>query len=128
MRARGDRGETLVEVLLTIVIIGLTITALLSSLAAAGNAGNMHRSSVQADYILRNYAAAAKAQAQLCTAGSSFAVVYTPPAGFAVGGIAAGSVCPGPSTLPLAYIAPYTLTVAGPLGFHDSLDVRVRTP
>ncbi|MEY2399984.1 MAG: hypothetical protein QOJ08_95 [Ilumatobacteraceae bacterium] len=128
MRARTDIGETLVEVLLTIVIIGLTVTALLSSLAAASNASNVHRSSVQSDYILRNYAAATKAAAQLCVAGATFTVSYTPPTGFSVGGVAAGSLCPGPSTTPLPFVAPFTLTVAGPLGFHDALDVRVRTP
>ena len=33
MRTRGDTGETLVEILLTVMIIGLTVTALISSLA-----------------------------------------------------------------------------------------------
>jgi type II secretory pathway pseudopilin PulG len=123
-----DAGESLVEILMTIMIIGLTVTALLSSLASAGNASNVHRSSVQGDYILRNFAAAAKASAQLCTPGAAFAVAYTPPIGFAVGGIALGSVCPGPATSPVPYVTPFTLTVVGPLGFHESLDVRVRTP
>ena len=124
LRRRRDAGETLVEVLLTIVIIGLTVTALLSSLAAAGNAGNLQRSSVQGDYILRNYATVAKAAAQLCTAGGTYAPSYTAalPPGFTVGPVAP-VLCPNVSS----YL-PVTLTVAGPLGYDDSLDVLVRTP
>ena len=121
MRARTDIGETLIEIVFTIVIIGLTVTALLSSLATAGNAGNAQRISVQADYVLRNYAAATKAAAQTCTPGAVYTLAYTANAVFPVSG--AGTVCPATSS-PQSL----TLTVTGPRGYSDSVVVLVRTP
>jgi type II secretory pathway pseudopilin PulG len=122
MPARKDIGETLIEIVVTIVIISLTVGALLSSLGAASNAGNAQRKGVQADSILRNYAAAVKTAVQGCTlGGSGYSVVYAAPAPYAVSG--AGSICPlvtAPATM--------TLTVTGPQGFIDSVVLRVRTP
>ena len=126
MRAREDFGETLVEVMLTIVIIGLTITALLSSLATVGNAGNSQRISVQGDIVMRNYADAAKAAADDCIAGAQLAVTYPVtqaplPPGFSLPTGASGT-CPAVGTTTL------TLVVVGPRGFRDSMDIKVRTP
>lgn len=124
MRERKDVGETLMEIVLTITIIGLTVTALLSGLATTGTAGNVQRVSVQADVYLRNYAEATKAAVQKCVDGATtYAVSYQPPvgSGFAVAG--AGSLCPNAATPQLL-----TLTVTGPLGFHDDLGIKVRTP
>jgi type II secretory pathway pseudopilin PulG len=123
-RARADVGETLVEILFTIVIIGLSITALLSSLAAAGNAGNAQRGSVQADTVLRNYAEAAKTAAQKCVADAAFPIVYPAPVAlFPVSTIPAGTKCPATTVL-----LPLTFTVSGPLLLSDSVVVVVRTP
>jgi type II secretory pathway pseudopilin PulG len=123
MRARGDGGETLIEILLTIVIVGLTITALISSLATAGNAGNVQRISVEADVVMRNYAEATKAAAQKdCVLGAaSYNVVYAEPTGFKVAG--AGNACPSTTTH-----QKLTLTVTGPTGLEAKMDVKVRTP
>jgi type II secretory pathway pseudopilin PulG len=126
-RARTDVGETLVEILLTVVIIGLTVTALLSSLATAGNAGNAQRLSVQADVVIRNYAEAAKAAVEGCVAGGSYTVVYPVaeaplPPGFS-SPTGAGGLCPAVNTT-----QPLTLVVTGPRGFRDSMDIKVRTP
>lgn len=120
-RVRTDIGETLIEIVFTIVIIGLTVTALLSSLATAGNAGNAQRTSVQGDYVLRNYASATKAATQSCVAGAGYSLSYTPNALYPVSG--AGSVCP-PTSAPQSL----TLTVTGPRGYTDSVVVMVRTP
>jgi hypothetical protein len=124
MRAGNDIGESLIEIVLTVVIVAVTVTALLSGLGTVGNAGNSQRRGVQADYVLRNYAAATKNATQGCVAGATYSVVYTPPTGFSVSG--AGSVCPA-----VAVAAPgplLTLTVTGPMGLSDSVVVRVRTP
>jgi len=127
-RARADVGETLVEILFTIVIIGLSVGGLLSSLAAAGNAGNVQRGSVQADTVLRSYAEAVKAAGQKCVAGAPFTVTVVATPLFPVGTIPPGTVCPGPATTPRPFLLPLTLTVTGPLSLHDSVDVVVRTP
>ena len=127
-RARTDVGETLVEILFTIVIIGLSVTGLLSSLAAAGNAGNAQRGSVQADTVLRSYAEAVKAAAEKCVADEPFIVQYPEPvARFPVGTIPPGTVCPGPTSTP-PFLLPLTLTVTGPLSLEDAVVVVVRTP
>ncbi len=127
MRARGDTGETLVEVMLTIVIIGLTVTALLSSLATISNAGTAQRNSVQTDVVLRNYAEAAKSATQDCTAGAPYVVAYAPPAAYPVVVTVVppvvANVCP-----PVG--APWTLrlTVTASSGFRSDMDIKVRTP
>lgn len=123
MRATRDVGETLTEILLTVVIIGLTVTALISSLATAGNAGNAQRSSVSADVVMRNYAEATKAAAKLCVDGATYTVAYTPPPGFTVAATPIGAVCPSIQTTQLLQ-----LTVTGPLGSREAMQIKVRTP
>jgi type II secretory pathway pseudopilin PulG len=127
-RARADVGETLVEILLTIVIIGVSVTGLLSSLATVGNAGNAQRGGVQADTVLRSYAEAVKSAGQKCIAGAPFTVTVVATPRFPVSPIPAGTVCPGPTTTPRPFLLPLTLTVTGPLLVHDSLQVVIRTP
>ena len=127
MTRREDVGETLVEVMLTIVIIGLTITALLSSLATVGNAGNSQRIGVQGDVVMRNYADAAKAAADDCVAGAALVVTYPAvqaplPTGFSLPTGASGT-CPAAGTT-----SKLTLVVVGPRGFRDTMDIKVRTP
>lgn len=120
-RARGDRGETLVEILLTVIIVGLTVTALVSSLATVSNAGNSQRNSVRADVELRNYAEKTKLATQNCVAGAPYTVTYVPPTGYTVGSNSDGK-CPDTGAKPVK------LTIDGPSGLHDSLDIWVRTP
>ena len=125
MKMRRDAGETLVEVMLTIVIIGLTVTALLSALGTVGKAGNAQRAGVRADAVLRSYAEAIKVGAQLCTAPAATYTVTTValPAGFSQTVSPTGNVCPALSTPQLL-----TLTVLGPLGTSESMQMRVGTP
>ncbi len=125
MNARRDIGETLIEILLTIVIISLTITALVSSLATVANAGNAQRNSVRIDVVLRSYAEATKLAAQGCVVGGTYTVVFQPPVGFTVSGVPNGSNCP-----PVIGVQPQplVLTVSGPSGSHASMQLRVRTP
>ena len=122
MRARRDVGETLIEILVTVVIIGLTVTALLSSLATAGNAGNAQRNSVQADVVMRNYAEATKAGAQGCVRAATYTVVYVHPRRCPVSR-PTGNVCPPVAT-------PQLLALDGhrPLGLHETMQIRVSTP
>ena len=124
MRARKDVGETLIEIVLTIVIVGLTIGALLSSLATVGNASNAQRRSVQTDVVMRNYAEATKAATQTCVVGGSYTVVYPAPlpAGFTISG--AGSACPTQVTVSQLL----TLTVTGPFGPPTTMQMKVNTP
>ncbi len=124
-RARRDVGETLVEIVLTIVIISLTIVALVASLGTVANAGTAQRNSVVADVVLRNYAEATKAAVQGCVVGANYTVAYVAPTGYTATGVPSPSLCPPVTgTQPL----PLQLTVNGPLGSHATMQLRVRTP
>jgi type II secretory pathway pseudopilin PulG len=139
-RALGDAGETLVEILFTIVLVSLIFSALFTSLATAGNASNVQRVSVQADAVLRNFAEATKTAAQMCGTGvapaTTYTVVYplptqTLPVGFiptvtGVGagtGVGVGSTCPSVTAPQLL-----TLKVTGPLAFSTTMLIKVITP
>jgi hypothetical protein len=125
MRVRDDAGETLVEILLTVVITGLTITALVSSLGVAGNAGNAQRGSVQTDVEMRNYAEATKAAARLCADGPSatYDVVYVPPVGFTAVTDPDDNLCPA-----VTDTKSLELTITGPQGANQTMGIKVRTP
>jgi hypothetical protein len=124
-RTRRDVGETLVEVMLTIVIIGLTVTALLAALGSVGKAGNAQRNGARADSVLRSYAEAIKVGVQLCTAAGATYTVTTlaPPTGFTQSVLPTGNVCP-----PLATPQLLTLKVLGPLGLSETMQIKVGTP
>lgn len=122
-RSGDDRGESLVEIVLTVVIIGITVTALVSGLATAATAGTAQRHDVGADTVMRNYAEATKAAVQSCTPGGTFVVDYVPPAGFAVANSPDGRRCPDVDTTQLL-----ELRVSAPGGIVDTMQIRVRTP
>jgi type II secretory pathway pseudopilin PulG len=133
MGARRDGGETLIEILLTVVIVGLTFTALFAALAGAGNAGNTQRTSVQTDVVLRNFAEATKAAAEACVTGGTYTVSYPSPlpTGYALSvtgsgagtGAGIGSSCPPVSAPQLL-----TLRVTPPVGSFATMQIKVSTP
>jgi type II secretory pathway pseudopilin PulG len=125
MRARDDGGETLIEVLFTIVIVSLTFTSLFTSLATTGKAGNVQRISVQADVVMRNYAEAIKSATQTCTAGVAYTIPSypTPPSGYVPSG-ATPTTCPSPAGTTQVL----TLSVTVPLGPPVTMQITVMTP
>ncbi len=122
-RGRGDLGDTLVEILFAVVIIGITVAALMSSLANAGNAANVQRNSVQIDLVMRNYAEATKSAVQSCVDGGTYTVAYAPPAGFTASATPTGNQCPRVS-VPVVL----QLNVTAPLGVRQAMQIRIRTP
>lgn len=123
MATMRDRGETLVEIVITILIIGIAVTALVSGLASSAAAGGAHRLNVSSDTTMRNYAEATKAAAQSCIAGAAFTAEYTPPTGFQVATSPANARCPL-----VAQATLLTLTVTGPSGVRQTMEIKVRTP
>ena len=127
MRRRGEAGETLVEILIAIVIMGLVTGAIFATYATASTGSKAERDLVTADAVLRNYAEAAEqAVRTTCTSansGSAFAVAYAPPTGFGVS-VGAGQLkCPAVTSVGVVDIA-----VTLPSGSKRTLSVDVRTP
>jgi len=60
-----ERGDTLVEVLLAVVILSLTVVALLGALTTSITGSGEHRNIAAIDTILKSYAEAAKYQIEL---------------------------------------------------------------
>ena len=58
-----ERGETLVEVLITITIVGIAFTGILAGLATAINLSGRHRGQANADVVLVSAAESVKSQA-----------------------------------------------------------------
>ncbi|MFN8023529.1 MAG: hypothetical protein U0Q03_18515 [Acidimicrobiales bacterium] len=120
---RHDAGESLLEIVMTVVIIGITVSALVSGLASAAGAGEAHRQAVRSDTVMRNYAEAAKAAARQCVAGQPLGVSYTAPSGYRISSSPASPTCPAVSTT-LSVV----LSVVSPNNSRDDMTVVVRTP
>ncbi|MCU1361688.1 MAG: hypothetical protein JWN99_2977 [Ilumatobacteraceae bacterium] len=118
-----DLGETLVEVVMTVVIIGIAVTALISGLATTASASTTSRATADADTVMRNYAEAIKDAASTCLVGVPIAIGYAPPAGFGATVAPAGPVCPA-----VTDTSRLTLNVTGPSGVHQTMQIVVRTP
>jgi type II secretory pathway pseudopilin PulG len=118
-----DRGETLIELVLTVVIISVAVTALVSGLATAANAAGAQRESVLADTTLRNLAEAAKAEARVCMPGEAFRIDHSLPDRWSSATTPERPLCPT-----LGDTMRLTLTVQSPAGREWPLDVIVRSP
>jgi Tfp pilus assembly protein PilV len=120
---RRDSGETLLEVVLTVLITAITITALVSALATTGSAGQAQRNSVNVDAVMRNYAEATKAAARNCVGvATTYAVAYSAPTGFTATASPPGSACPPLVTLTTTL----TLTTTGPGGIKQTMQIKIR--
>lgn len=122
MHDDAERGDTLIEVLIALVIIGLTVTALLGGMAESIVASGQHRSHVTIDAVLKNFAEAAKYDIQFlhgsalfadCIAGTApiYTLLGTPsptngPPGTAVTVFGTGYAPASPLTLTLNGVAP----------------------
>lgn len=91
--SENDRGETLVELLLTIVIMGIAVAAIIGGLMTSIQLSDVHRKQASAGAYARDFAEAvaqstagtgytACAAAGAASPYKAAAVGYTPPSGF----------------------------------------------
>jgi type II secretory pathway pseudopilin PulG len=92
---RAERGDTLVEVLITITIVGIAFTGILAGLATAINLSGRHRGQANADVVLVSAAESVKNQAYTqCASTSSYnpASGVTLPSGWSASNLSITSV------------------------------------
>jgi prepilin-type N-terminal cleavage/methylation domain-containing protein len=84
--ARSEAGVTLIEVMVTIAIMGIGFTALLACLAGTFTAGDQNRKVAVAQTVARKYAdALSNATYVSCAVTTSYAsALVSPPSGFTV--------------------------------------------
>ncbi len=116
-------GESLLEIVITVMIVAVTVTALVAGLGSAASAGNAHRVGVQADTVMRNYAEAAKSAVRACRDGAEWKPDYSPPRGFVVSMSPEDTSCPS-----VKESRRLELTVVSPSGTRDVMTIVVRTP
>ncbi len=126
-RRFDEAGESLAEIAIAIVLIGIISSAFLTAVMTSTSASKAHREAVTADAMLRNYAEAAKQAVRdmPCNSGNvgqsfSGSISYTPPSGWSPP-VATGLTCPAANAVQLVHIS-----VTTPIGIVKTLDVEVR--
>ena len=111
------------EVVITMVVIGIAVTALITALASLTNSAKSHRDGVVADAIMRNSAEAVKSAADTCTAGATMSPAYPALGTFGLTTTPTILTCPDTTTS-----LTVTLRVTTPKGIATSMQMVVRTP
>ena len=125
-----DRGETLVEVLCTIIILGTAIAALLAGLGTTALNSARHRDMATGNALLRSYAEAVKQTTRSgyvlnqCPANYNVpATAYTLPSGWAAPTNQTVNPCPGGNDPGTQQVR---ITIVTPRNATQTLDVWVR--
>jgi prepilin-type N-terminal cleavage/methylation domain-containing protein len=102
-RFAGQRGETLVEVLIAIVLIGVISSAYFVTASTQTRASSVNKELVQADAVARSYAELAKSAVRNgCTAGAPLTIDSSSfPSGYSATAPSSGpgaAICPDDTT------------------------------
>ena len=100
-RRRGERGETLIELLITILIVGSAVIAILAGIAVALNSSDEQKKQVGVVLVLHNYAEAVM-NATYVPCAAPTGINYTPPGGYQVNVTAVASY-DGATSLPAGF-------------------------
>jgi hypothetical protein len=125
---RNERGESLIEILVSIVVMGLVVSALLYASITTRNATKLHRDLVSADTTLRYHAEATKAAVRVDCGGSTpstYDVTTSTIANFPVTITPSSGPCPSPTATPPATVA---ITVTTPSQQPKTLNVAIQSP
>jgi type II secretory pathway pseudopilin PulG len=120
---------TMIEILIAIVLIGLTMGVLFASITMSSTGSNNQKNLAIADGLLRNYAEAAKTAVRTsCTVPGTFTVTApAAPAGFTVTPLSISQGCPSVTTAPGVTVLQLFVKVPN-ISAQKELDVAVRTP
>ena len=135
----SDRGESLVELLVSIAILGISVIAILGAVSMTASASGLHRDTASTQNLLHNWAETVSNASYTACASTSTIQAAAPapalPSGFAASvttvrywnGSAFGTSCAAASDLGLQRV---TLRIAGGtgVGTAGTLDVIVRKP
>jgi type II secretory pathway pseudopilin PulG len=131
-QARDAHGETLIETLISVILLGLLASGIVAALATTINASDLDARQSAAEPALRSYAAAwSRVAYQACTAsstanpyGATDPSGYTAPSGFTAS-VASVKFWDGTSTSPAVFAA--TCPSGGDQGLQE-VTLQVRPP
>ena len=121
-----ERGASLIEQLVAIVIISSAVVALVTGLGAVSGASEQNRQTTNVGLVASNYAEAlvlSVTSANWCS--SNYTPAYTPPTGYSVDGVEAA--CPA-TTAGTPQMQQVVVTATGPNGTSEHITVVVRRP
>jgi Tfp pilus assembly protein PilV len=126
-RAQGQRGSTLIEIMIACAIMGTAVVALVTGTGTLFSASAVNRQAATASIVARDYAEALSAAVSQTTSwcSSSYTVSYTPPTGYTVN--AAYGACPANNASTIQ-IQTVTITATAPSGAHEIVKTIVRAP
>jgi type II secretory pathway pseudopilin PulG len=132
-RGRGEAGESLAELLVTVAILAIAVTTIVGSMAAAIALSNRHRQQATAGTVLGNAAESVKAAAYVpCPATYAPTAGYTVPTGYTVTVTAyqywdgTNFVDQPPCPDSVYKLQKVTIKVTAPLGYSETVDVVKR--
>ncbi len=127
LRARGDAGTTLVEVLVATAIMGSAVIVLVTGMGTLINSSGQNRISTTAAVVARDYAEATELAVAQPNAwcSSSYSVAYAPPSGYTV--TPTVGACPSNSSSTPQFQT-ISIAVSGPGGASETITIAVRQP
>jgi len=123
---RTQAGDSLIEIILAVVVIGVVVSALLAAIVTNENGTTSHRELVTADNVLRNYAESIKTDVRrdCSVAGNVWTSTYVQRAGYPTNSLSTATrTCPAFSST-----QQIDLTVTTPGAVAKHLSIVVRTP
>jgi prepilin-type N-terminal cleavage/methylation domain-containing protein len=76
--ADAERGDTLIELMVTVAVLGIAMVAILSGLWGLLRAGEYNTKASAADLVLRDYAETLKANGQTTIGSTTYNATYIP--------------------------------------------------
>jgi Tfp pilus assembly protein PilV len=125
VRRQSEAGESLIEIVIALVILGAVVSAMLAAIATSATSSKSHRDLVTADAALRNYAEATKTAVRAsCRSSGATYTVAPPPTDFAVSpDPTTPKACPSTTGATVVHLG-----VTLPSGTTKTMDIEVRSP